>query len=52
MISTPQPHWRPDSWRTRPATQQPDYPDRFALEGALDKLRHLPPLVTSFEVIT
>lgn len=42
--------WRPDSWQARKAVQQPDYPDRAALERALEQLRHLPPLVTSWEV--
>ena len=50
MISTPPPNWRPDSWQTRPAVQQPVYPDRKALDDALEQLRHLPPLVTSWEV--
>ena len=50
MNSTPPPHWKPDSWRSRPATQQPAYPDAAALERALDELRRLPPLVTSWEV--
>ena len=30
--------------------QQPHYPDPARLESALDQLRHLPPLVTSWEV--
>jgi 3-deoxy-7-phosphoheptulonate synthase len=30
--------------------QQPQYPDAAHLESALDQLRHLPPLVTSWEV--
>jgi len=50
MISPPPPNWRPDSWQARPASQQPDYPDRGALDAALDHLRRLPPLVTSWEV--
>ena len=33
-----------------PAVQQPAYPDRAALEGALAQLAQLPPLVTSWEV--
>jgi 3-deoxy-7-phosphoheptulonate synthase len=52
MISAPSPNWRPDSWQARPAVQQPTYPDRAAVEAVLDQLRHLPPLVTSFEVNT
>jgi 3-deoxy-7-phosphoheptulonate synthase len=43
--------WTPDSWRGLPALQQPEYPDGAALEAALAELRHLPPLVTSWEVV-
>ncbi|MBZ5724912.1 MAG: 3-deoxy-7-phosphoheptulonate synthase class II [Acidobacteriia bacterium] len=43
--------WSPDSWRRRPALQQPEYPDRAALEGVLAELRQLPPLVTSWEIV-
>jgi 3-deoxy-7-phosphoheptulonate synthase len=50
MISNPPPHWLPDSWQGRPAVQQPAYPDPAALDAALEELRHLPPLVTSWEV--
>ncbi len=50
MTSTPPAHWRPDSWQTKPATQQPEYPDAAALNDALEQLRRLPPLVTSWEV--
>jgi 3-deoxy-7-phosphoheptulonate synthase len=42
--------WRPDSWQSRPAVQQPTYPDAGALQSALERLGHLPPLVTSWEV--
>ncbi len=43
--------WRPNSWRERQALQQPNYPDRAALDRALAELRMLPPLVTSWEVL-
>ncbi len=43
--------WTPDSWRSRPAEQQPEYPDPAALERALAELRRLPPLVTSWEIV-
>ncbi|MGO4551710.1 class II 3-deoxy-7-phosphoheptulonate synthase [Lysobacter sp. 2RAF19] len=43
--------WAPDSWRARPATQMPVYPDADALQDALRELRGLPPLVTSWEII-
>ena len=42
--------WAPDSWQSRPTSQQPLYPDRGALDDALAQLRTLPPLVTSWEV--
>ena len=41
--------WTPDGWRARPAAQQPDWPDRDALDGALDEIRRLPPLVFAGE---
>ena len=44
------PPWSPQSWRTREALQQPDYPDAAALEAALGELSRLPPLVTSWEI--
>jgi 3-deoxy-7-phosphoheptulonate synthase len=47
---TSQTDWQPDAWQGKPASQQPHYPDRAALEGALAQLRSLPPLVTSWEV--
>lgn len=42
--------WTPESWRSRPALQQPQYPDPEALDRALCQLRTFPPLVTSWEV--
>lgn len=42
--------WRPDSWRARPALQQPVYPDAGSLQSVQDELRSLPPLVTSWEI--
>lgn len=42
--------WRPDSWQTRPAAQQPAYPDPAALRESLRQLAALPPLVTSWEI--
>jgi len=51
MSSTQHPqHWSPDSWKERLEAQQVRYTDRAALETALDKLRSLPPLVTSWEI--
>ena len=42
--------WHPASWQSRPASQQPTYPDKAALERAVASLSCLPPLVTSWEV--
>jgi 3-deoxy-7-phosphoheptulonate synthase len=42
--------WTPESWRGRSALQQPTYPDAKALQLALEELRALPPLVTSWEI--
>ncbi|MGH9061175.1 MAG: 3-deoxy-7-phosphoheptulonate synthase, partial [Acidimicrobiales bacterium] len=41
--------WTPGSWREHPAAQQPDWPDRFALEQAQKALSVLPPLVFAGE---
>ena len=41
--------WTPQSWRDRPAGQQPDWPDPAALEGVLKQLSQLPPLVFAGE---
>ncbi|MFL6592945.1 MAG: class II 3-deoxy-7-phosphoheptulonate synthase [Luteimonas sp.] len=43
--------WAPGSWRSRPALQQPVYPDRDALADVQAELRGLPPLVTSWEIL-
>ena len=43
--------WSPESWQHKPAVQQPVYPDTGALARALEQLRELPPLVTSWEVL-
>ena len=42
--------WTPDSWQSKPAAQQPVYPDPAALRQALTQLARLPPLVTSWEI--
>ncbi len=44
------PDWTPASWQTKPAAQQPVYPDPEALHRALGQLARLPPLVTSWEI--
>lgn len=42
--------WSPDSWRAKLAAQQVRYEDAAAVSKALEKLRGLPPLVTSWEI--
>ena len=37
--------WTPDSWRTRPVLQVPDYPDAKALADVEAQLATFPPLV-------
>jgi 3-deoxy-7-phosphoheptulonate synthase len=44
--------WTPDSWRSRPAEQQPEWPDPGALEAVLQELSRLPPLVFAGEART
>ncbi|MBN7136536.1 3-deoxy-7-phosphoheptulonate synthase [Lysobacter enzymogenes] len=44
--------WSPTSWRERTALQLPTYPDQAELESALSELRQLPPLVTSWEILS
>jgi 3-deoxy-7-phosphoheptulonate synthase len=41
--------WTPDSWRARPAGQQPDWPDAADLDAARADLRRQPPLVFAGE---
>lgn len=43
--------WQPSSWQSRIAKQQANYPDKAALQAALDELSNLPPLVTSWEIL-
>ena len=50
MLTETHSGWTPESWQSRPAVQQPEYPDRQALDQALAELARLPPLVTSWEV--
>jgi len=42
--------WSPSSWQTKPAQQQVRYTDKVRLQGVLDEMARLPPLVTSWEV--
>jgi 3-deoxy-7-phosphoheptulonate synthase len=41
--------WSPDSWRTKPIVQVPDYPDAQALKDVEGKLATYPPLVFAGE---
>ena len=41
--------WAPDSWRTKPIRQVPDYPDAAALAAAETTLASYPPLVFAGE---
>jgi 3-deoxy-7-phosphoheptulonate synthase len=50
MMNPARPDWSPDSWRSKPAAQQPVYPSNSTLDSALRTLRVLPPLVTAGEV--
>jgi len=49
---TPPRGWRPDSWRQKPATQQASYPDQDEFRGVLKRLAAMPPLVTSWEILS
>jgi 3-deoxy-7-phosphoheptulonate synthase len=42
--------WTPDSWRSKPIVQVPEYPDQAALEDVTANLRNFPPLVFIKEV--
>jgi 3-deoxy-7-phosphoheptulonate synthase len=44
--------WKPASWQSREAKQQATYPDQEALQATLDELSALPPLVTSWEILS
>ncbi len=44
--------WTPTSWQSRPHEQQPVYPDAAELDRALRQLHELPPLVTSWEILS
>jgi 3-deoxy-7-phosphoheptulonate synthase len=45
-------NWKPDSWRNFTALQQATYSDPAALDQALLNLSDLPPLVTSWEILS
>lgn len=41
--------WGPTSWRNCPIYQQPTYPDKAALEAAIEEIRNYPPLIFAGE---
>lgn len=41
--------WSPNSWRTKPVVQMPDYPDSAALDAVENQLAQYPPLVFAGE---
>ena len=45
-------NWNPDSWRRFRALQQAQYPDQDKLNAVLRQLSELPPLVTSWEILS
>jgi 3-deoxy-7-phosphoheptulonate synthase len=45
----PPSRWAPGSWRERPALQQPEYPDKAALEEVLRTVEAFPPIVFAGE---
>jgi len=51
-LSTAPAEWSPSSWQGCPHTQQPVYADAAELERSLAQLSQLPPLVTSWEILS
>ncbi|MCO5317257.1 MAG: 3-deoxy-7-phosphoheptulonate synthase class II [Microthrixaceae bacterium] len=49
MSTADRPEWTPESWRSRTALQQPDWPDESELESVLKNLAEVPPLVFAGE---
>lgn len=45
-------NWSPAGWQVRTALQQPTYPDAGRLATARNELSRLPPLVTSWEILS
>ncbi|KAK5663591.1 hypothetical protein OQA88_4022 [Cercophora sp. LCS_1] len=43
--------WAPDSWRSKPIKQCPDYPDQAALSKSVAELKRLPPIVHPREIV-
>ncbi|MEP6624508.1 MAG: 3-deoxy-7-phosphoheptulonate synthase class II [Acidimicrobiia bacterium] len=51
MTATTEAPWSPGSWRSRPVTQQPDWPEA-ELRAVVDELATVPPLVFAGEART
>ncbi|KAK4451728.1 phospho-2-dehydro-3-deoxyheptonate aldolase [Podospora aff. communis PSN243] len=43
--------WTPESWRTKPIKQCPEYPDQAALAKSVSELKRLPPIVHPREIV-
>lgn len=50
-MSSTTPQWTPDSWRSKPVKQCPQYPDQKALQKSLAELKKLPPIVHPREIV-
>ncbi|KAJ9151935.1 Phospho-2-dehydro-3-deoxyheptonate aldolase [Pleurostoma richardsiae] len=48
---TTAPAWSPESWRSKPIKQSPEYADQKALNKATAELKKLPPIVTPAEIM-
>jgi len=42
--------WSPDSWKSKPNQQAFHYDSEASVRGAIERLRKMPPLVTSWEI--
>lgn len=42
--------WSPVSWKDKPYSHQTAYPSQQAVDGVVNKIKNLPPLVTSLEI--
>jgi 3-deoxy-7-phosphoheptulonate synthase len=49
MVGSKMKKWSPDSWRGKPISQVPDYPDQAALKDTESRLASFPPLVFAGE---
>ncbi|KAJ4296961.1 Aromatic/aminoadipate aminotransferase 1 [Collariella sp. IMI 366227] len=45
------PEWTPDSWRSKPIKQCPDYSDKAAVVKSVAELKRLPPIVHPREIV-